>query len=150
MSDPFISAAAAAAMSGRTVRTVRRWAHAGKIRTARSESGHVTYSVRDLERLTDTTDTPRTPVRVEEAGAIELVKEANADRRELQAQVTTLAHRVGELEGENRVLREELARERSRVAALEQAPPTAPTLAEQAVPQPGFFARLFRGRRRTD
>jgi DNA-binding transcriptional MerR regulator len=147
MSAQFVSADTAAAMTGRTVRTIRRWAAQGKVRTQRTESGHVTYAAADLERLADKTDIDRTPVRVEEASAIELVKEANADRRELQAQVTTLAHRVGELEGENRVLRDELARERARIAALEQAPPPS---AEPPSLRPGFFARLFRGRRHTE
>src|SRR5687768_5288032 len=88
MSDGFISAAAAVALSGRNVRTLRRWAARGALRSQRTESGQVTYSVRDLERLTDTTDTARTPVRLDEPDTAALIRES-------QAQLVTLAHRVG-------------------------------------------------------
>lgn len=131
MSDRYLSAAAAAAMSGRNVRTLRRWAAAGKLRTQRTESGHVTYLAADIERLADTTDTARPLVRLEESDAAALIRES-------QAQLVTLAHRVGELEGENRELRAALELERQRNGELQAAlaPPTEPPAPAESPARP--------------
>jgi len=91
MPDRWVSADTAAAMTGLSVRTLRRRAAAGAVRTQRTADKHVSYLAEDLERLSDTSDTARPPVRIDESDSVALL-------REMVQQNLTLARRVGQLE----------------------------------------------------
>lgn len=104
MHDGWVSVAEAEQLSGKSARTLRRWAAAGKLQVQYDSEGHTLYQLADLDTGTGHVRPSDRPVSVPLAEVVH--PDEHAETQE-HAQALQMARRVGELEAEAHLLRED-------------------------------------------